>query len=107
MDTRFYQASTSELFGRMVENPATERTPFYPRSPYGVSKLCVIGLLKTIVNLMICLIVVEYYSITNQKDEENNLLRERFLMEFGQIVHGLSDHITLGNLDVKEIGDMF
>ena len=39
MDTKFYQASTSELFGRMVENPATERTPFYPRSPYGVSKL--------------------------------------------------------------------
>ena len=39
METKFYQASTSELFGRMIENPATERTPFYPRSPYGVSKL--------------------------------------------------------------------
>ena len=36
---RFYQASTSELYGRMVENPAKETTPFYPRSPYGVAKL--------------------------------------------------------------------
>ena len=36
---KFYQASSSEMFGRMVENPATETTPFYPRSPYGVAKL--------------------------------------------------------------------
>ena len=38
-DTRFYQASSSEMFGRMVENPANENTPFYPRSPYGIAKL--------------------------------------------------------------------
>jgi GDPmannose 4,6-dehydratase len=37
--TRFYQASTSELFGRVVETPQTETTPLYPRSPYGVAKL--------------------------------------------------------------------
>jgi GDPmannose 4,6-dehydratase len=37
--TRFYQASTSEMFGRVRETPQTERTPFYPRSPYGVAKL--------------------------------------------------------------------
>jgi GDPmannose 4,6-dehydratase len=37
--TRFYQASTSELFGLTRETPQTERTPFYPRSPYGVAKL--------------------------------------------------------------------
>ncbi|MCE5333232.1 MAG: GDP-mannose 4,6-dehydratase [Desulfobacteraceae bacterium] len=36
---RFYQASTSELYGKIVESPQTERTPFYPRSPYGVAKL--------------------------------------------------------------------
>src|SRR6266403_5168807 len=34
--TRFYQASTSELYGRALETPQTERTPFYPRSPYAV-----------------------------------------------------------------------
>jgi GDPmannose 4,6-dehydratase len=37
--TRFYQASTSELFGNARETPQTEKTPFYPRSPYGVAKL--------------------------------------------------------------------
>src|SRR5438045_5337268 len=37
--TRFYQASTSELYGKVRETPQTERTPFYPRSPYGVAKL--------------------------------------------------------------------
>ncbi len=36
---RFYQASTSELFGQVAETPQTERTPFHPRSPYGVAKL--------------------------------------------------------------------
>ena len=36
---KFYQASSSEMFGRMVENPARETTPFYPRSPYGVAKV--------------------------------------------------------------------
>lgn len=37
--TRFYQASTSELYGLVAETPQTERTPFHPRSPYGVAKL--------------------------------------------------------------------
>src|SRR3954469_12713504 len=37
--TRFYQASTSELFGMVQQSPQTETTPFYPRSPYGVAKL--------------------------------------------------------------------
>src|SRR6516164_5620244 len=37
--TRFYQASTSEMFGLVYESPQTERTPFHPRSPYGVAKL--------------------------------------------------------------------
>lgn len=36
---KFYQASTSELYGRVAETPQTENTPFYPRSPYGVAKL--------------------------------------------------------------------
>jgi len=44
--TRFYQASTSELFGKVVETPQTERTPFYPRSPYGVAKLYAYWIVK-------------------------------------------------------------
>ena len=38
-EPKFYQAGSSEMFGKMVENPANENTPFYPRSPYGVSKV--------------------------------------------------------------------
>jgi len=38
-ETRFYQASTSELYGKALESPQTETTPFYPRSPYGIAKL--------------------------------------------------------------------
>lgn len=38
-EARFYQASSSELYGKVVETPQSERTPFYPRSPYGVAKL--------------------------------------------------------------------
>jgi len=39
LKTKFYQASSSEMFGKVQENPQTENTPFYPRSPYGVAKL--------------------------------------------------------------------
>lgn len=39
INTRFYQASTSELYGKVVETPQTEKTPFYPRSPYACAKL--------------------------------------------------------------------
>jgi GDPmannose 4,6-dehydratase len=38
-DARFYQASSSEMFGKVVETPQRETTPFYPRSPYGVAKV--------------------------------------------------------------------
>ena len=39
LDTKFYQASTSELYGKVQETPQSETTPFYPRSPYAVAKL--------------------------------------------------------------------
>ena len=38
-NTKFYQASSSEMFGKVLRNPQTEKTPFYPRSPYAVSKV--------------------------------------------------------------------
>ena len=38
-DAKFYQASSSEMFGKVLETPQTEKTPFYPRSPYGISKV--------------------------------------------------------------------
>ena len=101
METKFYQASTSELFGRMIENPATERTPFYPRSPYGVSKLYAHWITKN---------YRESYDMFNCCGILFNHESERRGIQFvtrkisdgvSKIVHGLSDHITLGNLDAK------
>ena len=101
MDTKFYRASTSELFGRMIENPATERTPFYPRSPYGVSKLYAHWITKN---------YRESYNMFNACGILFNHESERRGKQFvtrkisdgvARIHHGLQDFITLGNLDAK------
>ena len=65
--TKVYQASTSELFGKVQEVPQSETTPFYPRSPYGVAKCMLIGLLVIIVRLMVCLLVMGFYLIMNHR----------------------------------------
>jgi GDPmannose 4,6-dehydratase len=98
---RFYQASSSEMFGRMVENPANENTPFYPRSPYGVSKLYAHWITKN---------YRESYDMFNCSGILFNHESERRGLEFvtrkitdgvANIHLGLSDHISLGNLDAK------
>ena len=98
---RFYQASTSELYGRMVENPAKETTPFYPRSPYGVAKLYGHWITKN---------YRESYDMFNVSGILFNHESERRGIEFvtrkitdgvAKIHLGLEDYITLGNLDAK------
>jgi GDPmannose 4,6-dehydratase len=96
---KFYQASSSEMFGRMVENPAKETTPFYPRSPYGVSKLYGHWITKN---------YRESYGMFNVSGLLFNHESERRGIEFvtrkitdgvARIALGLSDTIELGNLD--------
>ena len=98
---RFYQASSSEMFGRMVENPANESTPFYPRSPYGVSKLYGHWITKN---------YRESYDMFNVSGILFNHESERRGLEFvtrkisdgvARIKLGLADHIALGNLDAR------
>ena len=100
-DVRFYQASSSEMFGRMVENPAKENTPFYPRSPYGVAKLYGHWITKN---------YRESYDMFNVSGILFNHESERRGHEFvtrkitdgvAKIHLGLSDHIALGNLDSR------
>ena len=100
-DMKFYQASTSEMFGRMVENPAKETTPFYPRSPYGVAKLYGHWITKN---------YRESYDMFNVSGILFNHESERRGIEFvtrkitdgvARIHLGLQDYITLGNLDSK------
>jgi GDPmannose 4,6-dehydratase len=100
-DIKFYQASTSEMFGKMVENPANENTPFYPRSPYGVAKLYGHWMTKN---------YRESYGMFNVNGILFNHESERRGIEFvtrkitdgvARINLGIEDHITLGNLDSR------
>jgi GDPmannose 4,6-dehydratase len=100
-NVKFYQASTSEMFGKMVENPANENTPFYPRSPYGVAKLYAHWMTKN---------YRESYDMFNVSGILFNHESERRGIEFvtrkisngvAKIHLGHTDHISLGNLDSK------
>ena len=100
-DVKFYQASTSEMFGKMVENPANENTPFYPRSPYGVAKLYAHWMTKN---------YRESYDMFNVSGILFNHESERRGIEFvtrkitdgvAKVHLGYEDHIKLGNLDSR------
>lgn len=98
---KFYQASTSEMFGKVVEDPQTENTPFYPRSPYAVSKLYAHWITKN---------MRESYNLHASSGILFNHEGPRRGLEFvtrkitdgvARIAKGLDDHISLGNIDSK------
>lgn len=98
---RFYQASSSEMFGRMVENPANENTPFYPRSPYGVAKLYGHWITKNYresYDIFACSGI-----LFNHESERRGIdfVTRKISDGVARIKLGLADHITLGNLDAK------
>ncbi|MDA3787935.1 MAG: GDP-mannose 4,6-dehydratase [Desulfobacula sp.] len=99
--TRFYQASTSELYGKVQETPQTETTPFYPRSPYAVAKLYAYWM---------CVNYREAYGIYACNgilfNHESPLRGETFVTRkitraLARISLGLQDCLYLGNLDAK------
>ena len=98
---RFYQASSSEMFGRMVENPSNENTPFYPRSPYGVSKLYGHWITKNYresYDIFACSGI-----LFNHESERRGIdfVTRKISDGVARIKLGLADHISLGNLDAK------
>jgi GDPmannose 4,6-dehydratase len=98
---KFYQASSSEMFGRMVENPAKETTPFYPRSPYGVAKLYGHWITKNYresYDMFACSGI-----LFNHESERRGLefVTRKITNGIAKIHLGLADHISLGNLDAK------
>jgi len=98
-EVRFYQASSSEMFGRMVENPAKESTPFYPRSPYGVAKLYGHWITKNYresYDMFACSGI-----LFNHESERRGLefVTRKITDGVAKIHLGLQDKITLGNLD--------
>ena len=98
---KFYQASTSEMFGKMVENPSTETTPFYPRSPYGVAKLYAFWMVKNYReshNMFACNGI-----LFNHESERRGIefVTRKISDGVARIKLGLQDKIALGNLDSK------
>jgi GDPmannose 4,6-dehydratase len=98
---RFYQASSSEMFGRVLETPQSEDTPFYPRSPYGVAK--VYGHYITVnyresYDLFACSGI-----LFNHESPRRGLefVTRKVTNGVARIKMGLDDHLTLGNLDAR------
>src|SRR3954471_3886762 len=98
---RFYQASSSEMFGKVREVPQNENTPFYPRSPYGVAK--VYGHFITVnyresYDLFCCSGI-----LFNHESERRGLefVTRKVTWHAAAIKHGLRDKVALGNLDAK------
>lgn len=96
---KFYQASTSELFGKVQETPQSERTPFYPRSPYGVSKLFAYW---TIVNYREAYDMFACNGILFNHESPrrgNTFVTKKITRAIAQMVLGRGSRLSLGNLD--------
>lgn len=96
---KLYQASTSEMFGKVVETPQSEDTPFYPRSPYGAAKLAAYWLTvnyREAYNIFACNgILFNHESPRRGK----NFVTRKITSTFKQIEQGTTDCLYLGNID--------
>jgi len=96
--TRFYQASTSELFGKVQETPQTELTPFYPRSPYGVAKLYAYWITvnyREAYGLFACNGILFNHESPVRGE---NFVTRKITRGLSRIKLGLQDRLYLGNL---------
>ena len=100
-ESRFYQASTSEMFGKVQEIPQTETTPFYPRSPYGVAKLYghwITRNYRESYQMFACSGI-----LFNHESERRGLefVTRKITNAAARIEMGLQESVELGNLDAK------
>ena len=96
---KFYQASTSELYGKVVEVPQTEKTPFYPRSPYGVAKLYGFWITKNYreaYDLYACSGILFNHESPRRT---HNFVTRKITMGLGKILRGEQEKLYLGNLN--------
>jgi GDPmannose 4,6-dehydratase len=100
-DARFYQASSSEMFGKVLEVPQTETTPFYPRSPYGVAK--VYGHFITVNYRESYGLHATSGVLFNHESERRGLefVTRKITWHAAAIKHGLMKDVRLGNLDAE------
>lgn len=100
-EARFYQAATSEMFGKVQEVPQTEQTPFYPRSPYGVAKLYGYWITKNYresYRMFACSGI-----LFNHESERRGMefVTRKITYAAACIRQGVQDCVELGNLDAK------
>ena len=101
IETKFYQASTSELFGKVREIPQTENTPFYPRSPYGVAKLYgywIIVNYREAYDLFACNGILFNHESPRRGE---TFVTRKITRAVARIKGGIQDTLFLGNLDAK------
>ena len=96
---RIYQASTSELYGKVQEVPQSESTPFYPRSPYGVAKLYGFWVMKNYRESygMYCCNGILFNHESERRGE--NFVTRKITLAAARIAKGLQDKLYLGNLN--------
>ena len=97
--TRFYQASTSELYGKVQEVPQTERTPFYPRSPYGVAKLYAFWIVKNYREAYGMFASNGILFNHESPRRGHNFVTRKVTIGLGKILRGETDKLVMGNLD--------
>ena len=101
LNTKFYQASSSEMYGKVLETPQTEKTPFYPRSPYGAAKVYAYWMTvnyREAYKMFACNGILFNHESPRRGE---TFVTRKITMALARIKHGLQDKLYLGNLDAK------
>lgn len=101
-EIKMYNAATSECFGKMIENPANENTPFYPRSPYGVSKVFAYFMTKNY-RQSYDMFAVSGIAFNHQAPLRRGVefVSRKITIGIKDIIDGKKDYIELGNIEAK------
>jgi GDPmannose 4,6-dehydratase len=98
---KFYQASSSELYGKVQETPQTEKTPFYPRSPYAAAKIYSYWMTvnyREAYKMFACNGILFNHESPRRGE---TFVTRKITMALARIKHGLQDKLFLGNIDAK------
>ena len=99
--TKFYQAGTSEMFGKVLETPQNENTPFYPRSPYGVAKVYAHWITvnyREAYNIFACNGILFNHESPRRGE---TFVTRKIVIALCKIKQGLQDRLYLGNIEAK------
>jgi GDPmannose 4,6-dehydratase len=101
LEAKFYQASSSELYGKVVESPQTETTPFYPRSPYAAAKAYAFYITKNYRESYGMFAVNGILFNHESPRRGETFVTRKITRAVASIVHGRQDCLYLGNLDAR------